>query len=186
MMAGMGTEMAKQKAVAREKQREKLIALPEKVRSAAEYLGGDWARFSRDTMDAALALLDERIEEILVKDIYRRLAWQPRILAFSDSPDGIADLPCEERELALTRLICEWWTQFSVSPTKGVFAPLAFDLTPESHRVYITGLSAVIDEAARLLLAKTAGKGGRFHFDFHKNEVVSDGGKEVFARLVEA
>lgn len=53
--------------------------------------------------------------------------------------------------------------QFSVTPKGRVFAGYRHGNHREHHRLYVTGLSEILDEAAILMHAATQGRGGRIY-----------------------
>ena len=121
--------------------------------------------FDRATLDAALTRLMARVgEEDATIFVLRRRAPRWRTPP-SGNLVGAPVLDADDVEIAIVALLAatanQW--QFSSTPEGRMFLGTKLGYHPEPERVYVTGLSDVIDTAAGLVESHRAGAGGRVY-----------------------
>ena len=121
--------------------------------------------FDRDTLDAAVTRLMARVGEADATSFLLR----PRAPRWRTAPSGnlvgAPVLAADDVEIAIVALLAatanQW--QFSSTPDGQMFLGMKQGFHRKAERIYVTGLSDVIDTAAGRVESHRAGVGGRVY-----------------------
>jgi len=127
--------------------------------------GPTWFGFDRATLDAAMTRLTARVGEADATNFFLRRRTPRWRIPPSGNLVGAPVVDADDVEIAIVALLAatanQW--QFSSTPDGQMFTGMKRGYHREAERLYVTGLSEVIDTAAGRVESHRAGAGGRVY-----------------------